>query len=267
MTNAAPTETAAVDLVLDWFAEHGRDWPWRRTRDRWHILIAEVCLQQTQVERARPHVERILERFPTPDILAQAPLSELLELWHGLGYPRRARNLWLASQQIVVSGWPEPLTELPGVGPYTAAAIRCFADGEAVLPPDINTGRVVQRLFAGSAPTPDHVPRLEADSWSWGQAVMELGQRYCRARAQCEACPVRDVCPSVGTSEVIASARQRPYEGSMRQRRGVLLRRLEPGVRVPFDEDAEAASTLVTDRLAGRSACGQWLVQVELHDT
>lgn len=249
-----------VTELLAWFEREGRDWPWRRTRDRWVVLVSEVCLQQTQVGRAAGHVERILERYPTPADLAIAPLADLLVLWSGLGYPRRARSLHLAARQIASDGWPDDYRTLPGVGPYTDAALRCFADGEAVVPPDINTRRVLARLFPAGPPSADCVPALRTHAWEWGQAVMELGQRVCRARALCDACPLLARCPSAGTNEVIASAPQSKYEGSLRQRRGNLLRTLTTAGEAQFEYDEAAACSLVEDGLARRSADGSLLL-------
>jgi A/G-specific adenine glycosylase len=259
ITRQSTRDRAVSDALLEWFAAEGRDWPWRRTRDRWVVLVSEVCLQQTQVARAAGHVERILAAYPTACDLAVAPLGELLALWQGLGYPRRARNLWLAAQHIARHGWPDDYTDLPGVGPYTAAALRCFADEQPVVPPDINTRRVQARLFPNGTPQPD-------DAWSWGQAIMELGQVHCRARASCDTCPVTTLCPSSGTDEVIASPRQKRYEGSMRQRRGTLLKALTTDGEVAIDIDPEAAATLVADGLASDSGTGMLLPPTG-HDT
>ncbi|MCW2928851.1 MAG: mutY [Thermoleophilia bacterium] len=248
----AASPTPRIDAILDWFDVHGRDWPWRASRDRWTVLVCEVCSQQTQIARAAPFVERILDRFPQPRDLARAELGELLAMWQGLGYPRRARNLWLAAQAIDASGWPEDLRDLPGVGPYTDAAIRCFADEEAIVPPDINTRRVLARVFPDGVPGAAEHPALARRAWHWGSAVMELGQTTCRAKAVCEACPLLELCPSAGTLEVIASPRQARYAGSMRQRRGTLLRAvIEQGFASWFD-DEPAAESLVTDGLARR---------------
>jgi A/G-specific adenine glycosylase len=243
-----------VHALLDWFDAHGRDWPWRRSRDRWVVLVCEVCSQQTQIARAAPFVERILDRFPQPADLAGAELGELLVLWQGLGYPRRARNLWLASQQLVAEGWPDDLRALPGVGPYTAAAIACFADEQPVMPPDINTRRVLARCFPSGAPDADAMPILAERAWTWGSAVMELGQTSCRAKADCDSCPVRELCPSAGTELVIASPRQKRYAGSMRQRRGDLLRAITDQGFATWNDDVDAAESLVADGLAVRDA-------------
>ncbi len=238
--------------ILDWFDVEGRDWPWRSSRDRWTVLVCEVCSQQTQIARAAPYVERILDRFPTPADLAHAELGELLAMWQGLGYPRRARNLWLAAQVIDEHGWPDDLRELPGVGPYTDAAIRCFADEQPVMPPDINTRRVLARCFPGGAPDATGLPLLAERAWAWGSAVMELGQTSCRAKASCDACPVMSMCPSAGTDDVIASPRQARYAGSMRQRRGTLLKSITAAGSAAWDDDPEAAASLVADGLASR---------------
>jgi A/G-specific adenine glycosylase len=246
--------------LLAWFDEHGRDWPWRRTRDRWTVLVCEVCSQQTQITRAAPFIERILDRFPAPGDLAAAELGELLELWQGLGYPRRARNLWLSARVIDEHGWPDDLRELPGVGPYTDAAIRCFADEVPVMPPDINTRRVLARCFPDGAPAHEDLPLLTERSWAWGSAVMELGQTACRARAACDVCPVEQLCPSAGTDVVIASPRQARYHGSMRQRRGALLRVISEQGVTAWDDDPDAAASLVADGLASRGGADDELL-------
>jgi A/G-specific adenine glycosylase len=246
---AEASSRVIVQKLLDWFQAEGRDWPWRQTRDRWRILVSEVCLQQTQVHRAAPYIERILHHFPEPGALAAAPLAHLLELWQGLGYPRRARNLHHAANIVHEHGWPEDYRTLPGVGPYTDAALRCFADEEPVVPPDINTRRVLTRLFPDGPPTADSEPLLDTYAWSWGQAVMELGQRVCTARAQCDMCPLLVHCPSAGTTDVIASAPQKRYAGSMRQRRGMLMRELVDTGRARIDADPEAARSLAADGL------------------
>ena len=131
-------------LLLDWLEEHGRDLPWRRTRDPYAILVSEVMLQQTQVERVVPRYLAWLQRWPSVDSLAAATPAGVIREWQGLGYNRRAVQLQRAARWIAAAGWPDDLTELPGVGPYTAAALRCFAFGEDVLPVDVNVERVSQ---------------------------------------------------------------------------------------------------------------------------
>ncbi len=244
---------AAVATLVDWFQREGADLPWRRTRDRYRVLVAEAQLQATPVARVLPHYARFIARWPTVDDLARAELGEVLAEWQGLGYPRRARNLHEAARMISGGGWPPPerLTDLPGVGSYTAAAIRCFADGDDVLPVDTNAARVVARRFPGGWPG---APGL---GWEAGQAVMDLGRLWCRARApRCaEGCPLRTGCAAAdaGTAIALTPARrpQGRYEGSMRQRRGRLLRELAESGWVSRSRDPEAAASLLADGLAG----------------
>jgi A/G-specific adenine glycosylase len=120
--------------LLAWFAANGRDLPWRRTTDPYAILVSEVMLQQTQVDRVVPRYLEWLARWPTAAALAAAPVADAIRAWQGLGYNRRAVNLHRAACVIAAHGWPEDLTRLPGVGRYTADAIRSFALGEPVLP-------------------------------------------------------------------------------------------------------------------------------------
>jgi A/G-specific adenine glycosylase len=192
--------------------------------------------------------------------MAAAPLGEVLAEWQGLGYPRRARNLHAAAGVVAGSGWPEDLTDLPGVGAYTAAAIRCFADGEDVLPRDTNAERVVARRFAGAW------PGAPGRGWEAGQAVMDLGRLWCTARApRCDGgCPLRDGCPAADAGAVLEvtprGRRQGRYEGSMRQRRGRLLADLAARGWTTAGRDREAAASLVADGLAARR--GARLVRV-----
>src|SRR3954470_24644898 len=177
---------AVDDLLLAWFAENGRDLPWRRTRDPYAILVSEVMSQQTQVERVVPRWRRWLERWPTVEALAAAPAADVIREWQGLGYNRRALSLHQAARQIAADGWPDDLPELPGVGRYTADAVACFAFGRDVLPVDVNVRRVTQRTgFAfGSAAA---------------QALMDLGATVCLARIpRCGDCPLASECPSRG---------------------------------------------------------------------
>src|SRR4051812_11590849 len=139
MTRAAPLEA--------WYAEHGRhDLPWRSTRDPWAVLVSEVMLQQTQVARVLVAWSPFMDRFPTPAAMAAAPLGEVIGAWDRLGYPRRARRLWEAAAVIAADGWPDDLATLPGVGRYTAAAIRAQADDRDVPAVEVNVRRVVQRV-------------------------------------------------------------------------------------------------------------------------
>jgi A/G-specific adenine glycosylase len=216
-----------VELLLAWFDEHGRDLPWRRTRDPYAILVSEVMLQQTQASRVVPRYVAWLERWPTIEALAAAPTHDVLRAWQGLGYNRRALNLHLAAREVAANGWPEDLTALPGVGRYTADAVACFALGWPVLPLDVNVRRVLERTGSWF----DH---------TCAQALMDLGATICIARVpRCGECPLADACPSRG-QRFEPVRKQSRFDGSFRQRRGAALRALLDGVD-PDDDAAVAA--------------------------
>jgi A/G-specific adenine glycosylase len=224
------------ERLLAWFREHGRDLPWRRTRDPYAILVSEVMLQQTQVERVVPRFTAWLERWPTVESLAAAPLADVLRFWQGLGYNRRAVNLHRTAQQIASDGWPEDLTELPGVGRYTADAVARFALGASVLPLDTNVRRVQERTGASFGPASAH-------------ALMDLGATVCLARIpRCAVCPLEGGCPSRGR-RYPPLRRQSRFEGSFRQRRGSALRLVTEQPRQLTDLDREAVDALVRDGL------------------
>ena len=219
--------------LLDWFDEHARALPWRETRDPYAILVSEVMLQQTQVERVIPRYARFLERWPSVEALAAAKAGEVIVEWQGLGYNRRALNLHRAARAVAEYGWPDDLTELPGVGPYTAAAIGNFAFGRDVLPLDTNVRRVQERTG-------------ETFDASCAQALFDLGATICLGRVpRCGVCPLAELCPSRGL-RYEPLRRQSPFEGSFRQRRARALRAVGAG-QEPGDEEAVAA--LVRDGL------------------
>src|SRR4051794_37477277 len=189
--------------------------------------------QQTQAERVAPRWERWLERWPTVESLAAASAGEVIAEWQGLGYNRRALSLHRATQQVAAHGWPDDLTELPGVGRYTADAVACFAFDRDVLPVDVNVRRIVERTgaeFTAAA----------------AQALMDLGATTCLARIpRCDACPLADACPSRGR-RYEPLRKQGPLEGSFRQRRARALRAVIAGEH-PADE--EAVTSLARDGL------------------
>ncbi len=219
--------------LLAWFREHGRDLPWRRTRDPYAILVSEVMAQQTQVERVLPRWRRWLERWPTVEALAAARAGDVIREWQGLGYNRRALALHRTAQQVAAHGWPEDLTELPGVGRYTADAVACFALGRPVLPVDVNVRRVSERTGHSFSPAA-------------AQALMDLGKSVCLARVpRCGVCPLAEGCPSRGR-RFRAIRRQGAFEGSFRQRRAKALREVVAG---SSPSDVEAVASLARDGL------------------
>jgi len=222
--------------LLDWFATNGRDLPWRGTRDPYAILISEVMLQQTQASRVVPRYVAWLERWPSLDALAAAPTAEVIRAWQGLGYNRRALSLQRAARHVAVHGWPEDLTELPGVGRYTADAVACFALGRPVLPVDVNVRRVQERTGVAF----DH---------SCAQALMDLGATICIARVpRCGECPLAGACPSRGR-RFEPLRKQGLFEGSFRQRRAQALRLIAEGPRPLAEVDLEAVESLRRDEL------------------
>ena len=229
------------EWLLAWFEAYGRDLPWRKTRDPYAILVSEVMLQQTQVERVIPRYVAWLERWPTVEALAGAPAGELIREWQGLGYNRRALNLHRAARQIAVSGWPDDLTELSGVGRYTADAIACFAFGRDVLPVDTNVARVRERTGA-------------AFDAGCGQALMDLGATVCLARVpRCGSCPLAQSCPSRGR-RYEPRRKQSRFEGSFRQRRAATLRLVTSEAQRAADLDPDAVAALERDGLVSVAA-------------
>jgi A/G-specific adenine glycosylase len=226
------------EQLLAWFSEHGRDLPWRRTRDPYAILVSEVMLQQTQVERVIPRWERWLARWPDVHELAAESPAEAIREWQGLGYNRRAINLHRAAQQVAAEGWPEDLTLLPGVGSYTASALRAFAWGDDVLPVDTNIARVQDRTRHSFSPR-------------CAQALFDLGREVCIARIpRCDRCPLALACPSRGL-QFEPLRKQSRFEGSFRQRRARTLRLVAEGKQ---PDDPEAVTSLERDGLVVTSA-------------
>lgn len=223
------------DALLCWYADNARSLPWRDERgevEPWRVLVVEVMAQQTQVNRVAERWEAFLTRFPTPRALADAPPEDAVRLWGGLGYLRRLHNLRRAAALIAERGWPNDLTELPGVGRYTAAAVACFAHGAAVPTVDTNHRRVLSR-WAGR-------PLDGAELWTWAgealdtsrpaawnQAVMDLGATVCLRLPDCGRCPVATWC--AGPTVYSPPARQSRFVGSLRQTRAAVVRALADG--------------------------------------
>jgi A/G-specific adenine glycosylase len=192
--------------------------------------------QQTQVDRVVPRWQRWLDRWATVDALAAARAGDVIAEWQGLGYNRRALNLHRAAQHVAAHGWPDDLTELPGVGRYTADAIAAFAFGAPVLPLDTNVRRVQERTGRAFGP-------------GCGQALMDLGATVCLARVpRCDVCPLAERCPSRGR-RYEPLRRQSRFEGSFRQRRAATLRAVAAGPLPLAELDRDAVTALARDGL------------------
>ncbi len=237
MAAAALSTLAEMEQdLLDWYALGARPLPWRETTDPYAILVWEVMAQQTQVERVVPRWQRWLARWPTVEALADASPGDVIREWQGLGYNRRALSLHRAAQHVAAHGWPDDLTELPGVGRYTADAVDCFARGRDVLPVDVNVRRVQERT--------GHVFTAAA-----AQALMDLGATVCLARIpRCDTCPLAGECPSRGR-RYEPLRKQGPFEGSFRQRRAATLRLVADAERPMAELDAEVVAALARDGL------------------
>jgi A/G-specific adenine glycosylase len=224
------------EVLLAWYRANGRALPWRTITDPYAILVSEVMAQQTQVDRVVPRWERWLERWPTIEALAEASPGDVIREWQGLGYNRRALSLHRAAQHVAAHGWPDDLTELPGVGRYTADAVASFALGRNVLPVDVNVRRVQERT--------GHVFTAGA-----AQALMDLGATICLARIpRCEICPLAEGCPSRG-NRYEPLRKQGSFEGSFRQRRAATLRLVADAERPVADLDPDAVESLARDGL------------------
>ncbi|MGZ4682032.1 MAG: A/G-specific adenine glycosylase [Acidimicrobiales bacterium] len=276
--------------MLDWSERARRDLPWRRTRDPWAVLVSELMLQQTQVARVVPKFEVFLERFPTVATCAAAAAGDVVTLWAGLGYNRRAVNLHRCAVLVVErhgGRLPDDLSALlalPGIGPYTARALLAFAWERDVGVVDTNAARVLARTEGRSLALREVQALADlavpaGRGWEWNQAVLDLGATVCTSRSpRCTACPVRSVCawqggggvdPDPARGSAGTSSAQSRFEGSDRQGRGRLVdalrqqRRLDPSelaTRAGWPDDpqrtAVVVATLVRDGLAVEHADG-----------
>lgn len=212
--DVAPEPSAVTSALLAWYDRHGRKLPWRAApgerADPYFVWLSEIMLQQTTVAAAKPYFERFRRRFPDVAALAAAPIETVMRLWAGLGYYARARNLHACAQRIVAEhGGAFPQSEaalraLPGIGPYTAAAIAAIAFGRPAVAVDANVERVVARLYAVEPPLPAAKPLLRAKAalllcadrpGDFTQAMMDLGATICASRRPaCGLCPIRGSC-------------------------------------------------------------------------
>jgi A/G-specific adenine glycosylase len=222
------TRTDFAQRLLAWFASAARDLPWRSDRSPYRVWLAEVMLQQTQVDTVAPYYERFLARFSTVEALAAAPLEDVLKLWEGLGYYARARNLHAAARQIVsrlggqIPDTFKALLTLPGVGRYTAGAVASIAFGRDVPAVDGNVRRVLARVFAIREDVSRSAVQRELEALAqsllppgkagvFNEALMELGATVCAPRTpQCDSCPLRDLCQAHAAGEQASLPVKRP---------------------------------------------------------
>jgi len=247
-----------------------RDLPWVTHREPWAVLVSEYMLQQTQVARVLGPWQRFLLAFPTPTSCADVPLSDVLRLWEGLGYHRRAKSLHDAAVMIrdhfagAVPSEVEQLRSLPGVGEYTANAVASFAYNRPVAVLDTNVGRVLARALANRRLTAVQARALALEllgrspSAPFNQAMLDLGSQFCAAKPRCATCPLARTCvwhrdggPDPAIASAAVSRPQSSFLGSTRQLRGVVLRHLREG---PQSKKALLAHFDDADAVRGEAA-------------
>jgi len=210
---APPDRRRFRQRLLTWYKRHGRDLPWRKTDDPYHILVSEIMLQQTQVDRVLPKYSEWLEKYPSLHALAAAPEADVTETWRPLGYNIRPKRLQSIARESVaryegkLPADEETLLSFKGIGQYTAGAIRSFAFRERAAILDTNVARVLFRVFIGKGDPKSHAMTkhlwsvssavLPRDVFDFNQALMDFGATVCSARApRCSECPLRRRCPS-----------------------------------------------------------------------
>lgn len=230
--------------LLEWYREHGRDLPWRTTDDPYHILVSEIMLQQTQVDRVLPKYHEWLDKYPSFEALASAPLDDVTKTWYPLGYNIRPRRLHSIAREAVekyggaLPDDEETLLSFAGIGEYTAGAIRSFAFRQRAAILDTNVARVLFRVFVGHGDPKSHamkkrlwaisaalVPRRH--TFDFNQALMDFGAMTCVARKpKCPACPLRRMCtafpwdpeghttPAIARTPKTSITRRRPGRSS-----------------------------------------------------
>jgi A/G-specific adenine glycosylase len=247
-----------VAEITAWYARNGRhDLPWRQTRDRWAVLVSEVMLHQTQVQRVAAAWPSFFAQFPRPDAMAAAGPGAVIAAWGTLGYPRRARRLWEAAGVITEHGWPDDLAALPGVGRYTARAVAAQVDDADLPAVEVNGRRVAERVEGHALSDRDAETIMrEIGAPLRGRerllALMDVGAVVCRVREpRCEECPLLRRCVTRGVRDGERRSSQGRFEGSFRQRRGGIMARLRAGEAVDAASlDHDALASLIADGLA-----------------
>jgi A/G-specific adenine glycosylase len=235
--------------ITAWYDAEQRDLPFRRSREPWPVLVAEVMLQQTQASRIADRFDSFLDRYPTPEAMAGTPVARVLADWSGLGYNRRAVALHAAARSIAADGWPDSvagLEALPGIGPYSARAVASIALDQPVGAVDTNVRRWLTRRFAAHPADRRGIQALAdqlalaarptpGSSGTWTHATMEFGARICTARSpRCTVCPVARGCPSRRDPPHVPVPQAPAATAGMRAARGGLLQALAvaPGHRL-----------------------------------
>jgi A/G-specific adenine glycosylase len=272
IASAARGRGEAQAELLTWYAAHRRDLPWRRTRDPYRVLVSEVMCQQTQVDRVVPFYERFIALFPDERALAAAATDAIHRAWKGLGYPSRVERLQAACREVLAGGgrWPETpegLRALPGIGPYTAGAVACFAFAAPVPIVDTNVARVYARRDALALPLDREAVWRHAagevdrgDPIAWNNALMELGALVCTAReARCGACPWQARCASRGRPETLARTSNPLKVASPKRRYGdAVTDATKPRTRIVLALIHDQGRYLVARRPAAHHAGGCW---------
>ena len=246
-----------VSALARWYREHGRHTlPWRQTRDRWTVLVSEVMLHQTQVPRVAAAFDAFMAEFPTPSATAVAGPGAVITAWGRLGYPRRARWLWEASVRIAHEGWPTDMSELPGVGRYTAAAVAAQVDDDDQVGIEVNIRRVCERVRGTRLSDREAEACVRAFGGGLNPrdrllAMMDLGATVCTARTPaCDRCPIVSECATRGTHPDETKHKQPRYAGSFRERRGIVMAQLRAGPVAAAELDGEVLASLLDDGLA-----------------
>lgn len=232
--NLSPKQELFQESILSFYESEGRTLPWRQTTDPYKVLVSELMLQQTQVPRVIEKFRAFIEKFPTREALASAQLPDVLRLWQGLGYNRRAKYLWEAAQTLSDEPSYEELVATKGIGPYTAAAVCAFAYNQDIAAVDVNIHRIFSRFFGEDNDTMIKHLVPENRSRDWHNALMDFGSLTCTKRnPSCDTCPLASKCHALAhnTFSEEKSASQGTFLGTNRWHRGQILKQYLAGER------------------------------------